>query len=100
MFFAHVCAQVNYTTLLKLFWDSHDEIYSYFKTWPTPAYRSRIFYTSHADYDQAVTSRAALQARTPNQTITTTIEAAQGTRFWPAEDFHQNYDKLIYHKQC
>jgi len=84
---------VSYTSLLKLFWESHD---------PTQGnrqgndvgtqYRSLIQVTTEEQRVAAEASRAAYQDvldRAGFGPITTTIEPA--TEFYYAEDYHQQY---------
>ena len=82
-------ARVGYEQLLELFWESHD---------PTQVnrqgpdvgeqYRSVIFYTTPAQHEAAVASRARHQADY-NRSIATEITPA--SEFYPAEDYHQRY---------
>jgi len=53
-----------------------------------PQYRSAIFYHSEAQRDAARAKLLALAANYP-QPIVTDVTAA--SRFWPAEDYHQDY---------
>jgi peptide-methionine (S)-S-oxide reductase len=82
-------AEVSYETLLRTFWDAHN---------PTQLngqgpnvvrqYRSVVFYHSPEQQEQALASKARVQARyaTP---VVTEIEPAKD--FWRAEDRHQQY---------
>jgi peptide-methionine (S)-S-oxide reductase len=85
--------QINFAQLLKLFWESHD---------PTQGmrqgndigsqYRSAIFTFDAQQHDLAMRSRALFQqclTAAGRGGITTEITAA--TRFWYAEDYHQQY---------
>ncbi len=86
-------AKVTYDRLLKLFWESHD---------PTQGmrqgndvgtqYRSAIYYTS------PMQRRAAEDSRSSYAAVLTAAgfgeiptEIAEAGRFWPAEDYHQQY---------
>jgi peptide-methionine (S)-S-oxide reductase len=85
--------KTSYTKLLEVFWHNID---------PTqadgqfcdhgPQYRSAIFYASAAQKGAALESKRRIEAakrlRAP---IVTKIEAL--TRFWPAEEYHQDYYK-------
>jgi peptide-methionine (S)-S-oxide reductase len=82
-------AKVSLDRLLEFFWKVHD---------PTQVggqgndhgaqYRSIILYADDAQRKAAEASRDAAQARFEDQ-ITTEILPL--TRFWPAEDYHQDY---------
>jgi peptide-methionine (S)-S-oxide reductase len=81
--------QVSYEKVLDVFWQAHD---------PTtlnrqgndsgPQYRSIILYHSPAQQATAEKSRAAAQAEF-DQPIVTEIVPLE--KFYPAEDYHQNY---------
>ncbi|NNE29209.1 MAG: peptide-methionine (S)-S-oxide reductase MsrA [Saprospiraceae bacterium] len=82
---------VTYGDLLEMFWRSHD---------PTtlnrqgndvgPQYRSAIFFHDEDQHQQAEASKAAAEAAKlwPDPIVT---EIAPLTKFYPAEDYHQNY---------
>jgi len=82
-------AQVSYEKLLELFWKMHD---------PTtlnrqgadvgPQYRSAIFYHNEAQKLAAEKSKQQAQRRFSDPIVT---EIAPLTKFWPAEDYHQDY---------
>ena len=82
-------AQTSLERLLEFFWDAHD---------PTqvdgqgndhgPQYRSIILYTDEAQRVAAEKSRTAAQADF-RDAITTEIVPLE--KFWPAEDYHQDY---------
>ncbi|MEQ1438404.1 peptide-methionine (S)-S-oxide reductase MsrA [Fontimonas sp. SYSU GA230001] len=84
-------ALVSYEQLLDIYWHSVDPY--------TPAaqfcdhgsqYRTAIFVHDDAQRRAAERSRDALQKQFPDRgPIVTEIVAA--TRFWPAEDYHQDY---------
>jgi peptide-methionine (S)-S-oxide reductase len=85
--------QVSYQQLLEVFWRSID---------PTTAnsqfcdhgdqYRSGIFYRNGEQQKLASDSKAALEKTKPfKEPIVTEITAA--TKFYPAEEYHQNYYK-------
>jgi peptide-methionine (S)-S-oxide reductase len=82
---------VSYEDLLEVFWKTHD---------PTTfnrqgndvgtQYRSAIFYHDEDQKTLAETYKAKLQAEHIwNRPITTEIVPFE--KFWPAEDYHQNY---------
>jgi peptide-methionine (S)-S-oxide reductase len=83
-------AQISLDRLLEFFWQAHD---------PTRTdgqgledigtrYLSRIYYTSEMQKLAAEKSRALEQA-TLSKPIATEISPLK--KFWPAEDYHQNY---------
>ena len=82
-------SRVSLERLLDFFWEAHD---------PTqvggqgndhgPQYRSVILYSDEVQRAAAEKSRAAAQARL-DRPITTEIAPLE--RFWPAEDYHQDY---------
>ncbi|MCX7824856.1 MAG: peptide-methionine (S)-S-oxide reductase MsrA [Verrucomicrobiae bacterium] len=82
-------AQVSYEKLLELFWKIHD---------PTtrnrqgadvgPQYRSVIFHHNEAQRLAAEKSKQQAQKRFAAPIVT---EIAPLTKFWPAEDYHQDY---------
>lgn len=86
-------ARVSYEELLEHFWRHVDP------TTPDSQfcdhgdqYRSAIFYSTAAQKDAALASKAALERSKPfPEPIVTGIEAA-GV-FYPAEDYHQDYAK-------
>ncbi len=90
---------VSYEDLLKIFWTVHDP------TTPNrqgadvgTQYRSVIFYHNNDQKSIAEKSRAEVQ-RHFNAPIVT--EIAPLTKFWPAEDYHQDYfRKNPYHGYC
>jgi peptide-methionine (S)-S-oxide reductase len=84
-------AKVSYVDLLEVFWRTHD---------PTtknrqgndigPQYRSVIFYHDEEQKKLAESYKMKLDAEGIwNRPIVTEIEAF--TKFWPAEDYHQDY---------
>jgi peptide-methionine (S)-S-oxide reductase len=86
-------AATSYEALLKLFWEGHD---------PTQGmrqgndvgtqYRSAIYWTTEAQRDAALASRAAYQemlSAANHGEITT--EIAEAGTFYYAEDYHQQY---------
>ena len=82
-------AKVSLDELLAYFWRVHN---------PTqvggqgadegPHYRSIILYTDDAQKTAAEKSRAEIAARTTKPITTEIVPLA---RFWPAEDYHQDY---------
>ena len=85
---------VTYETLLKVFYGSHDPT-TLNQQGPDRGtqYRSAIFYTNEMEKAAAEKYIAELKAAgTFSGEITTEVSAL--TTFWPAEDYHQNYEKL------
>ena len=82
-------AEVSYETLLKTFWDAHDPTQRN-RQGPDVGrqYRSVIFFHTPEQQEQALASRAKMQARS-TQPVVTGIEPAQ--EFWRAEEYHQQY---------
>lgn len=84
-------ATVGYDRLLEVFWNSHDPT-QLNRQGPDVGrqYRSVIF---TADDEQAAAATASLEklrsSGVHSRPIVTTIEPAP--RFWPAEDYHQQY---------
>ncbi len=86
-------SEIGYSTLLKLFWESHD---------PTQGmrqgndvgtqYRSGIYFTSPAQKQAAEASRDAYQAAlTKAKRAKITTEIVPAPNFYYAEDYHQQY---------
>jgi peptide-methionine (S)-S-oxide reductase len=81
--------EVSYDELLDVFWDVHD---------PTQVnrqgpdvgsnYRSAIFFHSPEQQEQALESKARVQARFDRPIAT---EITPASDFWRAEDYHQQY---------
>ena len=81
--------EVSYDQLLDVFWDLHD---------PTQVnrqgpdvgsnYRSAIFFHSPEQQEQALESKARVQARFDRPIAT---EITPASDFWRAEDYHQQY---------
>jgi peptide-methionine (S)-S-oxide reductase len=81
--------QLSYLKILETFWETHDP------TTPNrqghdigTQYRSVIFYQNDAQKLAAETSKAAEQK---NLTAPIVTEIVPLTKFWVAEDYHQNY---------
>ena len=82
-------AKVSYKEIIDLFWDAHD---------PTtlnrqgndkgPQYRSIILYHNDAQKKIAEESKAAAQKKFTDPIVT---EIVPLKKFWPAEDYHQNF---------
>jgi peptide-methionine (S)-S-oxide reductase len=85
--------KVSYEQLLQYFWRTIDPTVKdrQFCDHGTQ-YRSAIFYHDDTQRRAAETSKAALEKSKPfKQPVVTEITTA--TRFWPAEDYHQDYYK-------
>lgn len=84
-------AKVSYQKLLEHFWRTHDPFNGEGQFCDRGAhYRPGIFYLDDAQKQAALASREATQ-KLFDRKIVTEITAA--TRFWPAEDYHQDYYK-------
>ncbi|MEU5540968.1 peptide-methionine (S)-S-oxide reductase MsrA [Streptomyces sioyaensis] len=90
-------AVVPYTSLLKLFWESHDPTQGFRQGNDVGTqYRSAIYTHSPAQQEAAeasrTTYRTALHTSGHGDDITTEILPADTTRpFYPAEGYHQQY---------
>jgi peptide methionine sulfoxide reductase msrA/msrB len=88
-------SRVTYKQLLKVFFDNHDPT-TVDRQGPDVGdnYRSAIFASSEEQAAQAKEFIASLQAseRFKSRKIVTQI-VAPGPKFWPAEDYHQDYHK-------
>ncbi|MFF9866260.1 peptide-methionine (S)-S-oxide reductase MsrA [Streptomyces sp. NPDC013953] len=86
---------VAYTTLLKLFWESHDPTQGFRQGNDVGTqYRSALYTHSPAQAAAAQSSRDAYQqvlAGSGYGAITTEILPADGRPFFPAEAYHQQY---------
>ena len=81
--------EVSYDQLLDVFWDEHD---------PTQVnrqgpdigsnYRSVVFFHSPEQQEQALASKAGVQARFDRPIAT---EITPASDFWRAEEYHQQY---------
>ena len=81
--------EVSYDQLLDVFWDEHD---------PTQVnrqgpdvgsnYRSVVFFHSPEQQEQALASKARVQARFDRPIAT---EITPASDFWRAEEYHQQY---------
>jgi len=84
-------ARASYERLLEVFWDSHDPTQRN-RQGPDVGtqYRSAIFYHSPEQKDAAARSKQRLEAsgRFSRPIVTEIVEAG---KFWPAEEYHQQY---------
>jgi peptide-methionine (S)-S-oxide reductase len=87
--------KVSYSTLLKIFFDSHDPT-TLNRQGPDSGrqYRSAIFYRNEAEKEIAQQYISALYGTGQYEagTISTTLEKFNG--FYPAEAYHQDYERL------
>jgi peptide-methionine (S)-S-oxide reductase len=83
--------QITYPDLLAVFWRLHDPT-QLNRQGPDVGrqYRSVIFTHSDGQYQQALTSKAALALGKP---VVTVVESAGSHQYWPAEGYHQQYFK-------
>ncbi|MGW8551508.1 peptide-methionine (S)-S-oxide reductase MsrA [Streptomyces tubercidicus] len=86
---------VPYTTLLKLFWESHDPTQGFRQGNDVGTqYRSAIYTHSPAQQQSAEASRdayAPILHNAGHNNITTEILPATNRPFYPAEPYHQQY---------
>jgi peptide-methionine (S)-S-oxide reductase len=84
-------SQTSYAKLLEAFWPTIDPVTPNAQFCDRgPQYRSAIFYANAEEQALAEASRDALQAsgKLPGPVVTEVLPA---TRFYPAEDYHQDY---------
>ena len=82
-------AMISYPELLDVFWTERDPTTRDRQGWDIGSqYRSAILYWDERQAAEAIASREARQ-KTLSRTIVTEITPAG--RFWPAEDYHQQY---------
>lgn len=80
---------VAYERLLELFWSNHNPTTKNRQGWDFGSqYRSAIFYSNEDQHDLALASRDREQASRRRRIVT---EVVAESRFWPAEDYHQQY---------
>lgn len=86
-------AVITLSSLLKLFWQSHDPTQGMRQGNDVGSqYRSLIYTTSALQMEQALASRTAYQAAlTAAGFGSITTELAPAPQFYPAEDYHQRY---------
>lgn len=82
-------AEVSYEELLERFWASHNPTTRNRQGWDIGSqYRSAIF--AH-DEDQDVAARTSFDEHQRGLKRKITTEIVPAGRFWPAEDYHQQY---------
>lgn len=85
-------AQVSYNKLLQVFWRNIDPVDERGQFCDKGSqYRSVIFYQTEAQREAAQAAKQALATEKFEQGIATEIQPA--SKFYPAEDYHQNYYK-------
>ena len=91
--------EVSYDTLLQQFFRMHDPT-QLNRQGPDVGdqYRSAIFYLNEAQKTQAKAVIDKLNASSFDGKIVTTLE--DGSKFWPAEDYHQKYTQRTGHGMC
>ncbi|MET9535846.1 MULTISPECIES: peptide-methionine (S)-S-oxide reductase MsrA [unclassified Streptomyces] len=86
---------VPYTTLLKIFWESHNPTQGFRQGNDVGTqYRSAVYTHSPAQAAAAAASREAYQQVLTGSgygTISTEIQPSDGRPFYPAEPYHQQY---------
>ncbi|WP_371654389.1 MULTISPECIES: peptide-methionine (S)-S-oxide reductase MsrA [unclassified Streptomyces] len=86
---------VPYSTLLKLFWESHNPTQGFRQGNDVGTqYRSAIYTHTAPQASAATASRESYQkvlTASGHNEITTTILPAEGRAFYPAEAYHQQY---------
>ena len=80
---------ISHDRLLDTFWEVHNPTTRNRQGWDIGSrYRSAIFTHDEAQRDGAMASRDARQRHLKRQIVT---EIAPASRFWPAEEYHQQY---------
>lgn len=81
--------EISYETLLRTFWDGHDPT-QLNRQGPDVGrqYRSVVFFHTPEQREQALASKARVQARY-TAPVVTEVEPAKD--FWRAEEYHQQY---------
>jgi peptide-methionine (S)-S-oxide reductase len=80
---------ISYDDLLAAFWTSHNPTTRNRQGWDIGSqYRSAIFFHGDAQRAAALASRDSHQAVLKREIVTQIVPAE---RFWPAEDYHQQY---------
>lgn len=84
--------KISYEKLLDIFWHNVDPFDPYGQFCDKgEQYKGAIYYHDEAQHRAAIASRDAVQRRFPKQRVVTDI--VQASRFWPAEEYHQDYHK-------
>jgi peptide-methionine (S)-S-oxide reductase len=89
---------ISYDELLAAFWSSHNPTSRNRQGWDIGSqYRSAIFFHDDEQRATALASRDAQQRSAKREIVT---EIAPADRFWPAEDYHQQYLEKRGHASC
>lgn len=82
-------AEISYAKLLQVFWESHDPT-TLNRQGPDEGtqYRSIILCANDTQRELAEKSKVIAQANYSDPIVTAIVPLA---KFWPAEDYHQNY---------
>jgi peptide-methionine (S)-S-oxide reductase len=81
--------QISYERLLDKFWTIHNPTTRNRQGWDIGSqYRSAIFVHDEPQHEAAVASLEAHQQGLKREIVTQLVPAG---RFWPAEDYHQQY---------
>lgn len=82
-------ATISYEELLETFWSTHNPTTRNRQGWDLASqYRSAIFFH---DEDQRAAALASRDERQPSLRRKIVTEIVTAERFWPAEDYHQQY---------
>jgi peptide-methionine (S)-S-oxide reductase len=81
--------EVSYEQLLDTFWEEHDPTQMN-RQGPDVGsqYRSVVFFHTPEQQEQAVASKARVQAQSDDPVVTEIVPASD---FWRAEEYHQQY---------
>ncbi len=80
---------ISYADLLATFWSSHNPTTRNRQGWDIGSqYRSAIFFHGDEQRASSLDSRDAHQRSLKHEIVT---QIAPAERFWPAEDYHQQY---------
>jgi len=91
-------AVVSYEQLLDLFWASHNPTTRNRQGWDFGSqYRSAVFFGDEAQEAAARSSLDREQADRRRKIVTEIVPAG---RFWPAEEYHQQYLEKRGHTSC
>ncbi len=81
--------RISYEELLATFWAAHNPTTRNRQGWDIGSqYRSVIFFHDDGQHETALASRDAHQSGLRRKIVT---QIVAGERFWPAEDYHQQY---------
>ena len=81
--------QVSYDDLLRTFWENHNPTQKNRQGWDIgDQYRTSIFFHSP---EQEAAARASLEREQESYRKPIVTEILPAPKFWPAEDYHQQY---------